>query len=672
MPDGGGAGLDAGPAPPAELVLRVGGRTDGGRLLAAGNVFSGTLWYPFRGAQVATDKLVAPPNQLGALRYSLASISERTGLTQAQFEAQVPGFVAQLPDLELLGRWRDGGGELIFNLYETPDWLGNPGVGPSSACAWRTDDYRFFRPPSDLVAWSNSVVRPLVTALVARFGPGQRYELWNEPTTCTWLGTTEQYMQLYEATVTAIRSVDPTARVGGPSHADSVASAGTLNDPPSPPRFVQRLVEFARSRGLPLDFVSLHAYGASPNPDFEFHEREVAAVRGWLSDAGYGAAELINDEWNHDAYFTPGDGGSVAEVVNYSAVNTVYTVQTMLAFDRAGYGNQAGQALEDTGGNVASQTFTWAHALPRPGYQAFELLSELRGVQHDVSGHPWVRATAFREGKVTRIAAASFPNRPEWSLQAAVLLLLRTDPSTAAVLTQSPDAGLAYLSGASPTPPPALTPLQQQAFSAGRTLVADDAARRQRWGVSGDPVQAIRTAGNAVGWRLELDAAPARVTHRWLDATNALSEARLRQLVAPLGASTRAAACGSAHRLLGTTQCAGIDTYCTTGSAAALANPPAACLSATAFVVNFVAALDLGAIESALVQLGESAKLPAYRAEFAVALGEYRTAWNAMWNDPLLAPKVEELPLRTTEDGGLAVSFDGLPYSVHLLTVTAP
>ena len=58
-----------------------------------------------------------------------------------------------------------------------------------------------------------------VRAGVARYkGRIHTWEVWNEPNIGFWLSSNEDYVRLLKATYTAIKSVDPTARVtmGGP------------------------------------------------------------------------------------------------------------------------------------------------------------------------------------------------------------------------------------------------------------------------------------------------------------------------------------------------------------------------------------------------------------------------------------------------------------------------
>jgi hypothetical protein len=84
------------------------------------------------------------------------------------------------------------------------------------------------------------------------FKYGIRYwEIWNEPDfTPFWLGTGEQYHELYGKIAMAIRSVEPTALIGGPANStynDKMKTRGSL-------------MQYIKDNQLPLDFYSFHKY----------------------------------------------------------------------------------------------------------------------------------------------------------------------------------------------------------------------------------------------------------------------------------------------------------------------------------------------------------------------------------------------------------------------------
>jgi xylan 1,4-beta-xylosidase len=109
-------------------------------------------------------------------------------------------------------------------------------------------------PPRDLGRWG-TLVRDLVSHVLERYGRdevrGWAFEVWNEPNLrLFWSGTEADYFQLYDASVRAVKSVDPSFRVGGPA----TSAAGWVDD----------LLEHCRADDVPLDFLSTHTYGMPP------------------------------------------------------------------------------------------------------------------------------------------------------------------------------------------------------------------------------------------------------------------------------------------------------------------------------------------------------------------------------------------------------------------------
>jgi xylan 1,4-beta-xylosidase len=116
-------------------------------------------------------------------------------------------------------------------------------------------DYRgIISPPRDLGRWSD-LVAGFTRHVIERFGRDEvrawAFEVWNEPNLRVfWSGDEAAYFDLYDASVRAVRSVDPTLRVGGPA----TAAVGWVDD----------LLAHSLDADVPLDFVSTHTYGLPP------------------------------------------------------------------------------------------------------------------------------------------------------------------------------------------------------------------------------------------------------------------------------------------------------------------------------------------------------------------------------------------------------------------------
>lgn len=104
--------------------------------------------------------------------------------------------------------------------------------------------------PKDYQEWGD-LVKAFVSHMVDRYSLDEvrtwYFEVWNEPDLKNfWVSGMKAYHTLYTYAVKAVKSVDPALRVGGP------ASAGI--------RAAEDFLDYCIENGLPLDFVSCHAY----------------------------------------------------------------------------------------------------------------------------------------------------------------------------------------------------------------------------------------------------------------------------------------------------------------------------------------------------------------------------------------------------------------------------
>jgi len=148
-----------------------------------------------------------------------------------------------------------------------------------------------YAPPKSLDAWS-----ALVVALVTHYRDlghtGWEYEVWNELDTNHWLGDQDAYNALYVASATAVKSVDRTARIGGPA-ASGLDSIGNWSE-----KFINFL---GANPTVPIDFFTTHSY-RSNNWD------SVPQARAWLTAAGLENLPIYITEWNNDSYMDRGAG----------------------------------------------------------------------------------------------------------------------------------------------------------------------------------------------------------------------------------------------------------------------------------------------------------------------------------------------------------------------------
>jgi len=163
-------------------------------------------------------------------------------------------------------------------------------------------------PPKDYEKWAG-LVQHLVEHFTERYGADEvktwYFEVWNEPNLDGfWAGTQQDYFKLYSYSARAIKSVNPSYRVGGP------ATAGAAWEP--------EMIAYCHSNHVPLDFISTHAYGVKQGFLDEFGNTgtvldnnpmslsgDVLQSRKEIARSAMPGLELHYTEWS--ASYTPAD-----------------------------------------------------------------------------------------------------------------------------------------------------------------------------------------------------------------------------------------------------------------------------------------------------------------------------------------------------------------------------
>ena len=115
-------------------------------------------------------------------------------------------------------------------------------------------------PPRDMEEWQK-LVRVTLAHLAARYGKERveswLCEIWNEPNLPGFWENADKpkYLELYKATVAAVKETLPGMRVGGPAICGGTGSQQWIAD----------FLSFCRDENVPVDFVTRHAYmGQTP------------------------------------------------------------------------------------------------------------------------------------------------------------------------------------------------------------------------------------------------------------------------------------------------------------------------------------------------------------------------------------------------------------------------
>ncbi len=119
-------------------------------------------------------------------------------------------------------------------------------------------------PPRLWTEWGD-LVAAFARHCVERYGLAEvatwNFEVWNEPNLPGfWSGSKEDYFLLYSHAAHAVKSVDPSLRVGGPATSKAY--------------WIADLISHCKTHNVPLDFISTHLY---PQDEFvEFEDRDAS------------------------------------------------------------------------------------------------------------------------------------------------------------------------------------------------------------------------------------------------------------------------------------------------------------------------------------------------------------------------------------------------------------
>lgn len=156
-------------------------------------------------------------------------------------------------------------------------------------------------PPAAMADWQ-SLIDQFARHLIARYGVAEvrqwYFEVWNEPDLPPfWSGTQAQYFELYKATVTTLKAVDPTLKVGGPST--------------SRVQWLPQFLTYCAENSLPVDFVSTHVYAGDDQKKLFgqkglYTQNQVVPAamkmaREQLDASPFKTAELWLSEWSSDS-----------------------------------------------------------------------------------------------------------------------------------------------------------------------------------------------------------------------------------------------------------------------------------------------------------------------------------------------------------------------------------
>jgi xylan 1,4-beta-xylosidase len=249
-------------------------------------------------------------------------------------------------------------------------------------------------PPRSPRLWAE-LIRALVSHLVKRYGAREVrqwfFEVWNEPNLkAFWTGTQAGYFQLYRHTVEAIKSVDPSLKVGGPATAKN--------------EWIEEFLGFCSRHRLPVDFVSTHHYPTDPfaetipdtSEQLSLSWRSILREQAQDARARCKGKPLYYTEWNSSS-----DPRDPLHDEPYAAAFAIKTVMEARGLVQ-GYSFWTFTDIFEEN-YLPSKPFHGGfglltlHGIPKPTYRAFELLHRLGSQMLLVDGaHATVDAWVVR------------------------------------------------------------------------------------------------------------------------------------------------------------------------------------------------------------------------------------------------------------------------------------
>jgi xylan 1,4-beta-xylosidase len=209
-------------------------------------------------------------------------------------------------------------------------------------------------PPADFDKFA-SVVKHIAMHYDQGWANGFHYkirywEFWNEPDGLFWSGTPEQFYSLYEKTARALKSVDPSLKVGGDGKAFPYDDGG----------YREGFIDYCAAHRLPLDFYSWHTYADSSADPYDA-VRLAKQIRSILDTRGFPKAESILSEWNLTPDFTDAEKARLQGVENAAYIGAVLSYFQDAPIDHADFyrGDAAWMGLFDLQGKYFKTAYAF-------------------------------------------------------------------------------------------------------------------------------------------------------------------------------------------------------------------------------------------------------------------------------------------------------------------------
>ncbi len=216
--------------------------------------------------------------------------------------------------------------------------------------SWGAD----IEPPVDFDKYA-SVVKHIAMHYNQGWANGFHYdirywEFWNEPDGLFWSASPEQFYRLYEKTARALKSIDPTLKVGGVG----------LADPAHVSPFREGLLDYCAAHTVPLDFYSWHTYAIDSADPYDA-PRLAKRFRELLDAHGFPKAESVLSEWNLTPDFTQAEMDELRSAHNAAFIDSVLSYIQDVPLDGAIFyrGDAAWMGLFDLQGDYYKTAYAF-------------------------------------------------------------------------------------------------------------------------------------------------------------------------------------------------------------------------------------------------------------------------------------------------------------------------
>eukprot|EP00762_Andalucia_godoyi_P005587 ANDGO_00547.mRNA.1 Beta-xylosidase len=316
-----------------------------------------------------------------------------------------------------------------FNIDQVYDYILSIGMKPlvelsfTPGCMASGDPFIFWyhangNLPKDMSMWTN-FLKATLNHWIDRYGIQTvrqfYFEFYNEPNCGFFNGTQTQYFDWYAQTATAIKSVDSSLLVGGPS----TCQVG----------WVDAFYDYCQKNKVSVDFVSSHLYPTDPN-------LPVGDRRGFSNAIAKAASQVPS---NIPLLMTEYNAGLGIQVLDsaYAASFIVYQIPWLSAIPNLKLWSywtftdvfeEGGQeSIPFDSDSFGMQTI---HGVPKPIYRAFELLNQASSQQFQT-----VQSPSMANSQVVSFSVLADPAKKFG--KSAVVYLTNFDIKGQAITNQS-------------------------------------------------------------------------------------------------------------------------------------------------------------------------------------------------------------------------------------------